>query len=234
MPSVAAFQDRFGYLLASDAQPSDPSLRRALAVHRNTSAKAALGALAANFPVTVRLVGDEAFQACAYDFVRYRPPADPRLCLYGEAFPTQVAAWHAFADYPYLGSVAGLERLMIEALFAADAEPLDAGRLAEGVDGEMPLCFHPATRIAEFPWPAVSIWQAHQVDGLADLTPVDWAAETALITRPGPVVEVRAVDPATQAFLTAPTLSAAAAAAHARGGDVAEIFSSLLLSGAFV
>jgi hypothetical protein len=229
----AAFQDRFGQLLVSDARSADPALRRALAVHRNTATKAALDALAANFPVTTRLVGAEAFQACAHDFVVHRPPAEPRLCLYGERFASQVAAWHAFADFPYLGSVASLERLVVEALFAADVTPLDPTVLSAGVDGEMPLALHPATRHAQFKWPAVTIWQAHQGDEVEGLTITEWTPEAVLVTRPAHRVEVRAIDPATHAFLTSPTLGEAAAAAHALGGDVAEIFSSLLLSGAF-
>lgn len=233
MSEFAAFQDRFGHLLVGDARPADLALRRALAVHRNTSAKAALDALAANYPVIVQLVGAEAFQACAHDFVRYRPPTEPRLCLYGEGFPSQVAAWHAFADYPYLGPVAALERLVVEALFAADATPLDPDLLAQGVDPQMPLALHPATRVAEFKWPAVSIWQAHQSGEVEDLALQHWNPETALVTRPGRGVEVRAIDAATHAFLTSPTLGEAASAADERAGDVAEIFSTLLVSGAF-
>lgn len=233
MSEFAAFQDQFGLLLASDAQPKDLALERALAVHRNTSTKAAMDALMANYPVIARLVGVDAFQACAHDFVRYRPPADPRLCLYGERFASQIAAWHAFVAYPYLGAVASLERLIVEALFAADAAPLDPHLLSQGVDAEMPLALHPATRIAEFRWPAVSIWQAHRSEEVEDLSSLQWGSETALVTRPAHRVEVQAIDPATHAFLTAPTLGEAASAAHERDGDVAEIFSSLLVSGAF-
>lgn len=233
MSEVAVFQERFGRLLVNDAQPRDVALRRAFAVHRNTSTKAALDALAANYPVIVRLVGVESFQACAHDYVRYRPPTDPRLCLYGATFPSQVAAWHAFTDYPYLGSVAALERLVLEALFAADATPLNPDLLKDGVDPDAALVLHPATRVAEFKWPAVTIWQAHQSDEVTGLTPMQWAPETALVTRPINSVEVRSVDPATHAFLTSPTLGEAAVAAHERGGDVGEIFSSLLMSGAF-
>lgn len=230
---LAAFQDRFGRLLVSDARSADPALRRALAVHRNTATRAALDALAANYPVTERLVGAEAFQACAHDFVVHRPPTEPRLCLYGERFAPQVAAWHAFADYSYLGSVAALERLVVEALFAADANPMDPDLLKRGVDPEAQLILHPATRIADFAWPAVSIWQAHQSDEIEGLTLNEWTPETVLVTRPGLKVEVRAIDAATHAFVTSPTLGDAAVAAHALNGDVAEIFSSLLLSGAF-
>lgn len=233
MSKLAVFQERFGRLLDSGAHPEDVALSRALAIHRNTSAKAALDALAANYPVTRRLIGDEAFHACARDFVGYRPPADPRLCVYGDTFPAQVAAWRAFTEYPYLGPVAALERLVLEALFAADAAPLDADRLAHGVDPDMPLALHPAARTLTFNCPAVSIWQAHQRPDFEALTLPSWDPEIALVTRPGHRVEVRVIDPATHAFLTSPTLGEAAVAAHAQGGDVAGIFSSLLVSGAF-
>lgn len=220
-------------MLSGIADPADPALRRALAVHRNTSHKAAQDALAANFPVVARLVGPDAFLACASAFIERLPPADPRLCLYGDGFAAHVAEWCPYSQYPYLGPVAALERLVVEALFAADAVPLDPGAVAAGPDPDMALALHPAARIANFNCPAASLWRAHQSGSDEDLENVTWQPETVLITRPRLAVELQVVDDATHAFLAAPTLGAAAAAAHDSGGDVAAIFASLLISGAF-
>lgn len=233
MSSFEHFQQTFGELLANPSAALDPGLRRALAVHRNTSMKAAQDALGANYPVLGELVGAAAFQGCAYAFVESRPPADPRLCLYGETFASHVADWPAFSEYSYLSAVARLERLVVEALFAANAAILDASLFAAAVDPQMPLALHPATRLAFFDCPAASLWHAHQADHEEDLASIAWVPEIALVTRPHLTVEVRAVDEATHAFLTASTIGEAAAAAHDKGGDVAAIFSSLLLSGAF-
>lgn len=228
-----AFQLAFGAMLKGDAAVEDAALRRALAVHRNTAVKAAQDALAANYPVVEAIVGAEAFAACAHAFVERHPPTDPRLCLYGEGFPAFLGGWRHFSELDYLPAIGALERLFVEALFASDAEPLDAAALAADLDPDAPLALHPATRIAAFDCPAASLWQAHQADAPQMLETIKWKPEIVLVTRPRLRVDVRAIDPATHAFLTAPTLGEAAVAAAARGGDVAAIFAALLTLGAF-
>jgi len=233
MPDAAAFQQSFGALLGHADDVPDVALRRALAVHHNTSVKAALDALCANYPVLQRLVGEEAFAACALDYVASRPPDDPRLCLYGAGFAAHVAAWPAYSELPYLAEVGALERLVVEALFASDAQCLDPSLLAGGLDLDMPLRLHPATRIACYDCPAASLWLAHLENNEPALDDIDWSPEIALVTRGTSGVEVQVIDVGTRDFLGARTLGAAASAAHDRGGDVAAIFSALLTAGAF-
>jgi hypothetical protein len=228
-----AFQQAFAAMLNGQESAGDPALRRALAVHRNTAFKAAQDALAANYPVVEAIVGAEAFDACAHVFVELDPPSDPRLCLYGEAFPAFVAGWPHFTKLEYLPTMAKLERLVVEALFASDAEPLDAAALAADLDPDAPLELHPATRIGAFDCPVASLWQAHRPEAPQRFDTLEWVAETVLVTRPALRIDVRAIDAATHAFLTAPTLGEAAMAAAARGGDVAAIFTDLLTLGAF-
>ena len=87
MPDPAAFQQAFGAMLAGrGGAVADPALARALVIHRNTAAKAAQDAVAANFPVVRALVGEEAFTGCAAAFVDAAPPATPRLCVYGDGY----------------------------------------------------------------------------------------------------------------------------------------------------
>lgn len=227
------FQQAFGALLNGEAPVEGVALRRALTVHRNTAFKAAQDALAANYPVVEAIVGEEAFAACARAFVERHPPSDPRLCLYGEGFHGFLREWRHFSELDYLPAVGALERLVVEALFASDAEPLDAAALAADLDPDAPLALHPATRIAAFDCSAASLWRAHQVDAPQMLETIEWAPEIVLVTRPRLRVAVRAIDPAMHAFLTAPTLGEAAVAAAARGGAISTIFADLLTWGAF-
>jgi hypothetical protein len=233
MPEAVDFQRAFAAMLADPGGVADTALRRALTIHRNTATKAARDALFANFPVAAALVGQDAFAACASAYVAVSP-----LCLYGDRFAAFVEGWDAFASAPYLGAVAAVERLVIEALFAADAPPLDPGALAQGLDPEAALCRHPATRTLATPFPAGSLWLAHQgdlgADELADaLDSLVWQAEGLLITRPADAVEVRVIDAPTRAFLAGTTLADAAMRAADAGGDVAPIFAALLGAGAF-
>jgi hypothetical protein len=233
MLDARTFQLAFSTMLAGGPVPANAALRRAISIHRNTSRKAAHDALSANFPVVTEMVGVDAFAACASNFIDRYPPVDPRSCIYGGEFPAHVAGWHSFASYPYLGSVAALERLVIEAMFAPDVEPLDAATFTHSPNAQLRLSLHPATRIASFDCPAVSLWQAHKAHNNVDLTNIDWRPETALVTRPTFAVGISVIDKPTRSFLLAPTLGEAALASHDQGGDVAEIFSTLLMSGAF-
>ncbi|GFE77210.1 DNA-binding domain-containing protein [Novosphingobium sp. TCA1] len=234
MLDAADFQQAFGAMLAAPDTVADSAIRRALTIHRNTASKAARDALFANFPVVAALVGEDAFAACASSYVDAVPPAEARLCLYGDRFPRFVDAWAAFAEAPYLGDVASVERLVVEALFAADAHVLDPSALASGMNPEAPLRWHPATRTAKTLVPAASLWLAHQPEASEDaLETIIWEPELILITRPEDAIEVRAIDVPTRAFLAGATLADAAARAAGEDGDVAQIFASLLGAGAF-
>jgi hypothetical protein len=236
MSELARFQQDFGRALAEATPFPDPALARALAVHRNTSAKAAMDALRDNHPVVFALAGAEAFDACAAAFARIHPPADPRLCLYGDGFDAFLAAWPPFADAPYLRDVARLERLVIEALFAADARALTGADLVAGLDLDRPLPLHPATRFARFDAPAAAIWLAHQDGAEPDaLERLDWSPGAALITRPLDEILIAPIDRPALAFLE--TCAAGSplceAALTAAGPGLADCFSALIAAGAF-
>jgi hypothetical protein len=236
MSELARFQLAFGLALAEAAPVADPALARALAVHRNTSTKAAMDALRDNHPVVCALAGGEAFDACAGAFAVAHAPADPRLCLYGEGFDAFLAAWPPFADASYLRDVATLERLVVEALFAADAPALAGADLAAGLDPDRPLGLHPSARFARLDTPAAAIWLAHQDGADPDaLERLDWAPGAALVTRPLGEILVTPIDRPALAFLEACAagLPLGEAALAAAGPGLADCFSTLIAAGAF-
>ena len=214
------------------------SLRRALAVHRNTAARAAQDALAANYPVTQALVGVSAFAACAAQFAASHPPRDPRLCLYGMGFAQFVESYAPFAPLAYLKDLAALERLCTEALFATDATALNGGAIAGGIGPHTRLVLHPATRYAAFSSPAASIWLAHQGDDVDDtLQAITWREEIALVTRPTTSIQVTPMHRSALAFLTrcagGQTITESALAAIQLGADLTKMFAALIAAGAF-
>jgi len=239
MSDLARFQAAFAVALADDdGVISDLALARALSIHRNTSVKAAIDALAANFPVVRRLVGEASFSAAAFAFVRAQPPGEPRLCVYGADFPAFLAAYAPYAEAAYLADVAVLERLYTEALFAADAEPLDGAAALVGLDLETPLPLHPACRAHAFAAPAASLWSAHQDDAAEPaLDRLVWGGEQVLITRPAGEVHVASISQGAFAFLAAcrsgRPLGEAAVAAAGSGEDLASLFATLITAGAF-
>ena len=238
MSDPATFQRAFGAALADGEMSAwnDRALERALRIHRNTACKAAQDALADNYPVVRALTGASPFAACAAAFVQSRPPANSRLCVYGDGFDVFLAAYAPFAELTYLRDVAWLERLVVESLFAADAVALDGKAMAGGLDLERALPLHPATRFGGFDSPVVDIWRAHQEDANADsLDALDWRPGAALVTRPSGAVQVTAIERPALAFLQAcaagrPLGEAALAAA---AGDLPTLFSTLIAAGAF-
>ncbi len=237
MHDLAAFQRAFGAAIArNDQSPRDRALGRALAIHRNTSAKAGQDALADNFPVVRALTGEQAFVACAAAFVEADPPREARLCLYGEGFDAFLTRYAPFAQLPWLTDVAWLERCVVEALFAADARALNGGDLAGAIETSAVLRLHPATRFGAFRSPVASIWRAHQPDAGEDaLDHVGWRPEAALVTRPLAEVLVTEIDPRAIAFLHACAAGKplGVAVETLAGGEVADIFSTLITAGAF-
>ena len=107
-------------------------------------------------------------------------------------------------DYPYLGDVARLERLCLQALNAADRAPLPVEKLA-AIDPETLLDgnvqFHPAFGCLASEHPIVSIWAAHRNDEAGPLE--NWRPETAIVLRPDGDVSVRACPAGAAAFIAA-------------------------------
>jgi len=178
-PDLLAMQGRF-------ARAIDQPAAGALAVYRNTVIRGAVEALRANYPVVEQLVGAEMFQSMAVDFNAACPPRSPVLARYGERFADWLERQPWSADLPYLADVARVERLRVESLFAADAEPLiNLPPIASAQTNRVQL--HPAVRFTWLKTPAMTIWLAHQQPLGSDIAP-EWKAEGALFSRPEPFV----------------------------------------------
>jgi hypothetical protein len=229
---------------------SDPAVR--FAVHRNNVLVALVDALAANFPVAQQLVGEDFFRAMASVFVRQQPPGLGALAHYGgsdDSWPAFIQGFEPARSVPCLADVARLEAAWLQALHAADAQPLTAAACqavqASGVALHgLQLAVHPALRLLRFEHAAVSVWAAHQTCGEVDLAHIDTAVpEAALLLRPDLVVQVLPVPVAQwaglQALLAAiqagASLGDAAAQALAADGhfDLTTPLGQLLVAGAF-
>jgi hypothetical protein len=152
-PELLAFQREFAAAL-------DHPATGAMAVYRNTVLHGAVEALRANFRVVEQLVGPEMFENMAVGYATKCPPRQPVLALYGAGFADWLEDQAWVRDLPYLPDVARVERLCIESLMAADAEPLSA--IAERDLSGLKLELHPALRFTWLATPAMSIWLAHQ------------------------------------------------------------------------
>lgn len=160
----------------------------AMAVYRNTVIHGAVEALRANYPVVEQLLGAEMAEQVAYDFATQCPPRKPVLALYGARFADWLEQQSWIDELPYLPDVARVERLHVECLLDADAEPLTLDEMkGAGRDSAAAVTLHPSVRFAWLSTPAMSLWLAHQGPVASELAP-DWKAEGALFSRPQPFV----------------------------------------------
>jgi hypothetical protein len=208
-------------------------------IYRNTALNGCIDALRDNYPMVARLLGEEMFGAAAAEFAECCPPRRPVVAAYGERFPDWLEEQGWIAEIRYVPHVARIERLFIEALFAADAEPLELAALAGGGDWQvLNLALHPSTRFDWLTTPAFSIWQS-QRDAREGQLEFDWKAEGVLLTRPGLEVQGRQLDRAGHRFLfgirLGETVGAAAIATKSLypETDIGSLFTSLVNAGAF-
>jgi hypothetical protein len=210
-------------------------------VYRNNVTVSLINALAAVFPATLRITGEDFFRAMARFHVRASPPRSPLLFEYGRDFPEFIEAYEHARPLPWLPDVARIERAWLDAYHAADLAPLALEalgairpeRLAETV-----LVGHPAARIVRSRYPAVTIFAANRSEDNAQAITTQ-EPEDALVTRPQMAVMVRRLPPGGAVFLTrlmageALGPAAAVALAESPAFDIAANIAGMLSAGAF-
>lgn len=230
---LLAFQRDFSAAL-------DRPARGAMAVYRNTVLHGAVEALRANFPVVEQILGAEMFDSVAVDFATQCPPRLPVLALYGGRFTDWLEEQAWARDLPYLPDVARVERLRVECLMAADAEPLRQEEVRAAIrSADVRLSLHPSVRFDWLKTPAMSIWLAHQQRVGSEIAP-EWKAEGALFVRPSPfVVHTPRIGAAAQRMLFGLRIGesvhvcTAAAARLYPAEDGTAVFASLVNLGVF-
>ncbi|WP_454287684.1 HvfC/BufC family peptide modification chaperone [Rhizobium arsenicireducens] len=244
------FQSGFAAALADPDRPVPEGLtawtgkqpRLRFGVYRNNARVGLTGALAARFPATEAIVGQDFFAAMAQAFVAAHPPRSPLLLAYGDDFADFVQGFEPAAGLAYLPDVIRLEAARSRAYHAADAEPLAAADLAAVPPerlADLRLEAHPSLSIHRSPHPVVTIW-AMNAGELPLALISDWIGEDALVVRPHMTVEVHRLPPGGAAFFSALftglTLAEATdgAIAQAPAFDLAANLAGLITTGAFV
>ena len=153
---------------AQVAGPDGKAAEKRYNVYRNNVTVSLIEALAATFPATRRITGEDFFRAMARFHIRASPPTSPLLFEYGRDFPGFIERYDYARSMPWLADVARIERAWLDAYHAADVPPLSSQDLAAIPPerlGEIVLVPHPATCIVVSPYPAVSIFAANRSAG---------------------------------------------------------------------
>jgi len=182
MPSLRELQEDFAEAVLADApgliahiEDGAFPAERHVQVYRNNVFAGLTDALAAIFPVTLKLVGEGFFHYTADGYIRRHSPRSGNLHEFGEVFADYLRQFEPAATLPYLGDVARLEWCWHEAFHAADAPPFPVGELARiaPTDYErLRFRLHPSVRLLHSPWPVLRIWETNQ-DGAAADSAVD-------------------------------------------------------------
>jgi hypothetical protein len=220
---------------------ADGDQAAALAVYRNTTVKARIDALQANYPTIADLTGEEWFRAAAREFADAEPGEDPVMTAYGAGFPAWLERFAPARSLPFLAPVARLDRAWTEAHVAVDARPLSADEAARpglALAG-LVLPLHPSLRLFRFDWSAPSLWLAHRYPTPGGSLEWHQATESLIVWRPGLEVTARRISPSEYAFLQACQLGRplAVAAAVAQGAaprvDTSSLLAELIHAGVF-
>lgn len=208
------------------------------AVYRNNVHVGLVNALAAKFPVTRMVLGEEFFTGMARAYVGEHKPDSPLLMRYGASFADYAGQFPNTGTVPYLADLARLENLWSEAYNAAEAAPLGIAAISARPPetlATLRLEPHPAARLLVSAFPVGSIWGAHQVTPVAPIT--QWQAETVVLARPGAQVGVHVLPthdaPFAHALFTGQSLGEAVGAATDPLFDFGTALVGLLSLGTF-
>jgi hypothetical protein len=194
-------------------------------VYRGNVAGALREALAARYPVVLRLVGEAFFSGMSLEYARRGPPRSPVLIHYGGDFPSFIAGFPPAASVPYLADVARLESAHWEAYHARDGRPAQLEALAyldPAALAETRFEFLSSVRIVRSPFPIIDLWSMNLAGN--EPHPLDLGeAHDALLVRPDLQIEVRRLPPGAASFLSCllagSTLTEAVACAQAQCAD---------------
>ena len=180
---TAAMLDPERAVPAGLTDPAGRPAGRRFAVYRNNVAVSLTDALETAFPVIVKLVGRDFFQAMAGVYLRAYPPASPLMMHYGQDMPDFLQGFEPDTHLPYLPDVARLELEMRQSYHAADARPADPSvlqRMSPDALLAARFTFVPSMRLVRSAWPIHAIWVQNMQGGSAP----EMRAESILITRP--------------------------------------------------
>lgn len=166
-----------------------------LQIYRNIVFNNLTAALRTDFPVVLKLVGEEFFLGAAARYIRTHPSRSGNLQDYGAAFPGFLAAMPEAAGVPYLADVARLEWARQEAYLAAEAMPAsitDFALIAEDERTALRFDLHPSARLVSSRYPVLDIWMFCQQESPEHLRLSD-EAQAVMVWREGVQVAMQVV-----------------------------------------
>lgn len=114
-----------------------------------------LDCLKEDFPATLAVVGQPAFEDLIRSYLTEYPPTEPSIFFAGRNLADFLAVHHLSDRWPFLAELARLERTLIEVFHDPDAPALSASQVHEIAPADWPtlsLRTHPALRMLDCEW----------------------------------------------------------------------------------
>lgn len=187
-------------LESTDVLAPTPGWQRGLLAYRSNAIELARRALAAAYPVTARLVGDEDFGPLAVRLWREDPPARGDIAQWGAGLAALVESIEPLhAERPFLADLARVEWLLHRAAEAPDGtcEPTSFALMTERDPAVITLRLCPGVGLVASGHAVVTLIEAPAT------FPEQGMAETALVWREGLKSRVRACAPGEAGFIEA-------------------------------
>jgi len=179
MTDLARWQSRFAATLAQQRPEDDlldlvspvsgPAPTEGIDVYLGNTRNCRVRALHDIYPVCLRVLGADCFNAIAADYVKSVPSLHFDLNDEGHELPRKLARIvrenPAFATLPWLSDLAEFERLCHQVYYRPDDTPLDIGSILTDAD---PARLYPVLSRSigwlKADWPVHLVWEAHQDD----------------------------------------------------------------------
>ena len=140
--------------------------------YRNNFQAICLQTMRSTFPVMLRLVGDDFFEALVIRHALKYPSNSGDLTSLGNSFSQFLKEDELVDDYPYFSEVAALEYLVHQTYYETDSDTLSLPtylqKAGEGI-GQSKLIFRPTTHLCHSAWANAPIWLAHQTEEVSEL-----------------------------------------------------------------
>jgi len=170
-----------------------------LAIYRNNLQEGFIGALALEFPVIQRLVGDDYFRQLARELLSAHPSRTGDLHAIGTPFSEYLRTRFADTEYAYFADVAALEWAYQQSAIAPEAAVFDVQALARVPPesyGALRFNLHPACFLIRSAYPILRIWQVNQAEeGDPDIVDLSAGPDYVVTRRLDVRVELRRVRP---------------------------------------
>jgi hypothetical protein len=184
-----------------------------LAVYRHAYRARLAEALADNYTVLARALGDDAFDALAQAYIAAEPSRHPSIRWFGHALADfMAAAGDELVPHASLADFARMDWALRSAFDAADAPPLDPATLAALSPDDwaaLVLCLHPSVQrvplahAIEPAWRTLREWEPESGDTQPELDEPQPHAHTLLAWRQQGETRWRSLEPLEAALLQA-------------------------------